>query len=92
MSAFKKESMTAQPIAIYFHPDCADHLVPDHPEKPQRVTESLRLLRQHFPNDDKYFRQAPLATDDHLLLFHTAGHVEFFNRKGTYHTSVTNSN
>jgi len=63
-------------IAIFWHPACYEHNVPDHPEQPDRVSEILSALRTEFPED--CFRLAPIATEEQLLLFHQKSHLVNF--------------
>ena len=65
-------------LAIYWHEACVEHNVPRHPEKPGRVTAILNALRENYTPD--YFREAPLVTDDQILLYHTAEHLEQFKQ------------
>jgi acetoin utilization deacetylase AcuC-like enzyme len=63
---------------IYWHEACVEHNVPQHPEKPGRVTAILNALREKYtPN---YFREAPLVTDEQILLYHTTDHLEQFKQ------------
>jgi len=63
-------------IAIFWHPACYEHNLPDHPEQPDRVSEILTALHTAFPED--CFRLAPAATEEQLLLFHKKSHVVNF--------------
>jgi acetoin utilization deacetylase AcuC-like enzyme len=65
-------------FAVLHHPDCEEHLVPGHPERPQRVKMALEYLRSAYP--DGRFQEAPESTADHWLLFHTQEHVNKFNK------------
>ena len=55
-------------FAIYWHPNCVKHYIPDHPEEPGRVKSILEKLRKHFP--EEAFRKCNSAKDEQILLFH----------------------
>jgi acetoin utilization deacetylase AcuC-like enzyme len=63
-------------FTVLHHPACRDHLVPGHPERPERVAMTLQHLRSSFP--DARFMEAPESNEDHWLLFHTKSHVDSF--------------
>ena len=65
-------------LAIFHHPACELHEVANHPEQPERVRGILAKLRDALPASS--FRQVQQrATDEHLLMFHSARHVAKFN-------------
>ena len=59
--------------AIYHHRDCIGHSIQRHPETPVRIVSMLKELRRNWPPE--VFREAPLVTDDQILLFHTEEHL-----------------
>lgn len=59
----------SHPLTIFWHEECEKHNIPNHPEKPKRVTSILKSLRESYP--DALYKKAPYATDKHILLFHT---------------------
>lgn len=65
-------------FAVFHHPDCEEHVVPGHPERPQRVKMTLDFLRAAYSDDG--FLEAPISTAEHWLLFHTDEHVNKFNK------------
>lgn len=65
-------------MAIYWHPACFDHNIPNHPEQPLRVSSILSALEKEFLPKLVDFRKAPLATDDDILLFHSRRLLEKF--------------
>lgn len=68
-------------MAIYWHPACVDHDIPDHPEQPDRVTVMLKHLRERFDDDEfVFFKEASRAKDEHILLFHTTHLLDHFNK------------
>jgi acetoin utilization deacetylase AcuC-like enzyme len=64
---------------IYYHPMCSYHNVPGHPEQPKRVDGILEVLRKTWP-DKLVFRESQKVTDEQILLFHTPGVLERFNK------------
>ena len=65
-------------VFVFHHPECYDHNIHDHPEQPDRVATILATLRNHFP--DAWFKEAPMATDEQLMLFHTPEYVAMMKR------------
>lgn len=70
----KQEAVPHSNIRIYWHPACSLHENPDHPERPGRVDEALKALRNAFSSES--FSEAPLVDDDTISLFHTESHLE----------------
>ncbi len=66
-------------LCVYWHPDCAKHYIPDHPEQPARVKSILLALRNHF-QDQIMFRECRDVEESILELFHTEKHVNSFIR------------
>jgi acetoin utilization deacetylase AcuC-like enzyme len=66
----------AAPISIFFHDECVKHCIEGHPEQPDRVAYILKSLRENFPPE--HFIEAPLCSDDHILMFHTEKHLSLF--------------
>jgi acetoin utilization deacetylase AcuC-like enzyme len=64
-------------MAIYWHPACFDHYIADHPEQPRRVSSILDALRKEMPTLVD-FREAFLAGDDDILMFHSPRLLEKF--------------
>lgn len=64
-------------LAVYWHPACVKHYIPDHPEQPGRVKAILIALRNHF-QDQVMFRECREADEDIMKLFHTPNHVSSF--------------
>mmetsp|Transcript_10566 Transcript_10566/g.9503 ORF Transcript_10566/g.9503 Transcript_10566/m.9503 type:complete len:441 (-) Transcript_10566:32-1354(-) len=77
-----KDENLSNNVVIYWHPDCYEHNIPDHPEQPDRMTSILNKLRLKYI--DNYFREASLADNSHLLLFHNRSMVDKFNRISDY--------
>ena len=69
-------------MAVYFHPVCSLHKIPNHPEQPNRVDSILAILRETWPTELKY-RKSPIVTRDQILLFHTPKMLERFEKLAT---------
>ncbi len=59
---------------MYHHPACEGHYIKGHPERPERPAFILESLRISFP--EAHFEEAPLCTDDDILLYHSAELLE----------------
>jgi len=61
---------------LYTHPDCLTHVTPDgHPERVARLVAINEALSA--PQFDALTRiEAPLGTDDHLLMVHPQSHID----------------
>lgn len=69
-------------FAIYWHPACADHEIPRHPEQPDRVKDMMDALKaENWPGDKDVFRLAPKCTPEDILLYHTKSHLLGFETK-----------
>lgn len=71
--------------AVYWHPACEKHDIPQHPEQPARVSSILEALHVAFGYEDgsssvASFREAERATEAQVLLFH---HKKLVNRLNT---------
>ena len=67
-------------LAIFWHPACYEHHVPNHPEQRDRVKILLEHLRKSFPGE-RMFRLAPKITQEQVLLFHSRNHFLNFCSK-----------
>ena len=65
-------------VVIFWHGECMLHKIAGHPEQPDRVSVILKTLRKHYPSD--CFYEAPLVTEDQVLLFHTAEHLAMLKK------------
>jgi len=65
-------ALEASKMAIYYHPTCSKHNIPDHPEHYSRVDGILATLKKTFPAD-LTFRESKMVTKDQILAFHTPG-------------------
>jgi acetoin utilization deacetylase AcuC-like enzyme len=78
----EETEMKVNRLAIYFHPKCALHLIPDHPEQPRRVEVILKALRNQFKDyANVSFRQATECSDEHIQLYHTNRLLDSFQKK-----------
>ncbi len=63
-------------IAIYSHPDCLKHDTGSmHPENAGRLSAILKALKNCNYKDQLEFIDAPLGTDDNILLAHTQDYL-----------------
>jgi hypothetical protein len=69
-------------LLIYWHPDCYEHNIPDHPEQPDRVKYILNKLKTVY--DERYFRESPRVSDDDILLFHTPRLLDIFTKIASF--------
>lgn len=74
-------------IGVYWHPACLDHVIPSHPEHPNRVSSILASLHQIYP--EGIFMEAPLISDEQILMFHSRRHLNFFKSKNQEAQSKT---
>ena len=65
-------------VVIFWHGECLLHKIAGHPEQPDRVSVILTFLRKHYPSD--CFYEAPLVTEDQVLLFHTPEHLAMLKK------------
>ena len=81
ISTIKKIDVNSDsfPVAIYWHPACEAHCIPNHPEQPARARDILASLRAALP--ENAFRLAPKVTDDQILLFHQEQTLLAFKKK-----------
>lgn len=70
---------TLAKTAVYYHPACSLHRIPDHPEQPLRVDRILSALRETWPVD-LTFRESKPVTKEHILLFHTPALLSRFQK------------
>lgn len=87
-----KEELQGDPTkpryCVYWHPACAEHEIPHHPEQPDRVNYMMDALKvQRWPKEGAggerggdMFRLAPMCEDDHVLLYHTPSHLKRFQK------------
>lgn len=66
-------------LAVFYHPICSQHRIPDHPECYQRVDSILAALRQKWDNTLTYVESKPV-TKDQILLFHTPELLKRFSK------------
>jgi hypothetical protein len=66
-------------MAVYFHPMCSQHRIPDHPEHYSRVDSILAVLRSTW-KDVLHFRESLSVTEDQIMLFHTPGLLKRFRK------------
>eukprot|EP01039_Chlorochromonas_danica_P006519 gene6519-7190_t len=64
--------------AVFWHPACALHDIPDHPEQPDRVNKTIQALRQSTLLQDVSFREASLAPMETTRLFHSEKMIKAF--------------
>ena len=75
-------------VIIIWHEECSLHCIDNHPEQPDRIVFILKVLRQNYPDD--CFYEAPMVTDDEILLFHSVGHLKMFQTLCTKSERVGN--
>jgi acetoin utilization deacetylase AcuC-like enzyme len=66
---------------VFYHNACVLHSISGHPERPDRVTKILAALRKEFSSDDSVFVEAPLCSDEHILMYHTNELLEYLREK-----------
>jgi hypothetical protein len=60
-------------VGIFFHEACVNHSIPNHVERPQRVSSILKYLQDKWP--PQIFHPSGQVTDEQILLFHEADHL-----------------
>lgn len=70
--------LTSNRTAVFWHPACALHDIPNHPEQPGRIQSILSALRSEL--DGLVFREATLAPIAVTKLFHTETMVSRFTK------------
>jgi acetoin utilization deacetylase AcuC-like enzyme len=65
-------------LLVFWHQDCVEHEILHHPEQPGRVSSILALLRENF--SEEVFQEAPMVTDEQILLFHSSQHLSMIKR------------
>jgi acetoin utilization deacetylase AcuC-like enzyme len=65
-------------MIIFHDPRCVEYSTPGHPERPQRITATLHLLKKNHPNWE--WRTPSPAHTESLLRAHTPQHVEEVER------------
>lgn len=64
---------------VFHNAACVGHNIPGHPERPERVRNMLLELQKRFPATD--FTESSACTDEHILTFHTKGHLSVLHAK-----------
>ncbi len=62
------------------HPDCLQHAMENHPERPQRLQAVMEMLEQSGLSGDMDMKHAVEARTDQLTLAHPLQHVEFIEQ------------
>jgi acetoin utilization deacetylase AcuC-like enzyme len=60
-------------MIIFHDPRCAEYSAPGHPERPARITHTVRLLKDRHPNWQ--WREPYCATEEQLLRAHSREHI-----------------
>ncbi len=60
-------------MIIFHDPHCVEYSSPGHPERPQRITSTVPLLKDRHPNWK--WREPRPATNDELLRAHSPEHI-----------------
>ena len=61
-------------MIIFHDPHCVEYATPGHPERPQRITSTVPLLRKRHP--DWHWHLPVAASRQSLLRAHSAEHIE----------------
>jgi acetoin utilization deacetylase AcuC-like enzyme len=61
-------------MTIFYDPNCLEYSSPGHPERPERVARTARVLNDRHP--DWQWRKPTAATDAQLLRAHSHKHIE----------------
>lgn len=78
VAASAEDATEIADILVFWHQDCEEHEILNHPEQPRRVTSLLTLLRESF--SEEVFQEAPMVTDEQILLFHSFEHLCMIKR------------
>src|SRR5438477_9295014 len=61
-------------MIIFHNPDCVEYSSPGHPERPERIVQTVPILKDRHPAWK--WREPRAATDDELLRAHSREHIE----------------
>ncbi len=61
-------------MIIFHDPHCLEYSAPGHPERPQRIAETVPLLKERHPDWD--WRQPAPAADEAVLRAHLPEHID----------------
>jgi acetoin utilization deacetylase AcuC-like enzyme len=61
-------------MIIFYDPCCLEYSSPGHPERPERIARTARLLKDRHPEWE--WRKPVAARDDQLLRAHSRSHIE----------------
>jgi acetoin utilization deacetylase AcuC-like enzyme len=61
-------------MMIFFDPRCLEYSIAGHPERPERIAHTARLLKDRHPEWE--WREPAAATDDQLLRAHSHEYIE----------------
>jgi hypothetical protein len=89
ISPFMKNLLTKHRTAVYWHPACTLHCIPEHPEQPKRIERIIESIRTNCDSSITY-REASLAPIEITKLFHTELMVNKFETlwQATYDSYV----
>jgi acetoin utilization deacetylase AcuC-like enzyme len=65
---------SSEKVGIFFHEACVSHSIPDHVERPQRVTSILKYLQTEW--SPQIFHHSTQVSEEQILLFHEAEHLQ----------------
>ena len=71
-------------MAIFWHPLCSEHRIPQHPESYHRVDHILNILKKTWINNEIIFIESNPIKEEHLLLFHTPKLIQTFEKLSLY--------
>src|SRR5437016_8777500 len=69
-----KNTKKPLPVIIFHDPACVEYSSPGHPERPERITRTVPLLKDRHPTWQ--WQEPRAATNDELLRAHSREHVE----------------
>src|SRR6266446_9735212 len=61
-------------MIIFYDPHCVEYSSPGHPERPERIIQTVPILKDRHPSWE--WRQPRAATADELLRAHSREHIE----------------
>src|SRR5438552_15443811 len=61
-------------MIIFHNPDCVEYSSPGHPERPERIVQTVPILKDRHPAWE--WRDPQAATIDELLRAHSREHIE----------------
>ena len=77
---YARDRQVATSMTIFYDPRCLEYSRPGHPERPERITRTVPLLKDRHP--EWKWQRPRAATDEELLRAHSPQHIEHISTAG----------